>query len=361
VLEIDGAALSGSGMMVRQAVAYAGVTDTSIHMHDVRARRPRPGLRQQHLTAVEAVRALVGGSVEGVSLGSREFTFRPAGGVPTGRHRFDLGTAGSASALSLALLPVLATAAAPVEVELTGGLFQDRAPSAFHLQHVLAPLLRRMGLNVTVDVVRPGYVPTGGGILRLSVTGSRGLRPLDATWPGQVVRVWGIALSSHLHERDVTARMARSAYGALADAGFDADVEQREDGSAEQAGAGLALFVDLSGGCRIGADGAGAPGRPAEKIGSATAHRLLEDLRTGAVLDRFASDQVIAFAALAAGQTRARLAAITEHVRTGLWLAELFGLATSRLDGRLLIVDGGGPIGRVVASGHVHTGSEEQQ
>lgn len=69
-----------------------------------------------------------------------------------------------ATALSLAVLPVLATAAAPVQVELVGGLFQDNAPSAFHLQHVLAPLLGRMGLAVVVTLVRPGYVPTGGGV-----------------------------------------------------------------------------------------------------------------------------------------------------------------------------------------------------
>lgn len=348
MLEIDGAALSGSGMIVRQAVAYAGVSGTAIHMHDVRARRPRPGLRRQHLCAVEAVRAMVGGSTEGAWVGSREFTFRPAGDMPTGRYQFDVGTAGSATALSLAVLPILATAVAPVQVELVGGLFQDRAPSAFHLQHVLAPLLGRMGLAATVAVVRPGYVPTGGGILRLDVSGCRFLTALDAQLPGHVVKVWGIAVSSHLQGRDVSGRMARSAHRVLADAGFDAEVEQREDASALQPGAGLALFVDLSGGCRLGADGAGAPGRPAEAIGSATAHRLLEDLRTGAALDRFASDQIILFAALAAGQTRVRLAAITEHVRTALWLAQLFGLAASRLEGRLLIVDGGGLIGRGV-------------
>lgn len=170
------------------------------------------------------------------------------------------------------------------------------------------------------------------------------LTPLDAQRRGHVDRLWGIALSSHLQARDVSGRMARHAQDKLAKAGFDAEVEQREDTTAAQPGAGLALFADLSGGCRLGADGAGAPGRPAEAIGSATAHRLLDDLGTGAALDRYASDQVIAFVALASGQTQVRLAAVTDHVRPGLRLAELFGLATSQLDGSLLIVDGGGLI-----------------
>ncbi|MED7825563.1 RNA 3'-terminal phosphate cyclase [Streptomyces chiangmaiensis] len=343
LLEIDGAAYSGSGMIVRQAVAYAAVTGTPVHLRHVRAHRPHPGLRRQHLCAVEAVRTLVGGRVEGASLGSREFTFCPAGEVPRGKYAFDVGTAGSATALSLALLPVLATAYEPVGVELTGGLFQDRAPSAFHLQHVLVPLLGRMGLAVTVTLVRPGYVPTGGGVLRLSVRRPGPLVPVEVERPGPVRSVWGIALASHLEERRVSRRMADGARAVLARAGHEARIEERDDTSALQPGAGLALFADLAGGWRLGADGAGAPGRQAEKIGLATAERLLEDLRTGAALDRFASDQIITFTALARGRSRTWLAAVTDHVRTGIWLTNLFGVARASLDGRLLVVEGGGP------------------
>ncbi|MFI7296429.1 RNA 3'-terminal phosphate cyclase [Streptomyces sp. NPDC050121] len=94
-------------MIVRQAVAYAAVTGTPVHLRQVRARRPNPGLRRQHLCAVEAVRTLVGdggpparaksrvGELEGASLGSQEFTFRPGGEAPRGRYAFDVGSAAS--------------------------------------------------------------------------------------------------------------------------------------------------------------------------------------------------------------------------------------------------------------------------
>ncbi|NBM20818.1 RNA 3'-phosphate cyclase [Streptomyces sp. GC420] len=345
-LEIDGATGSGSGMIVRQALAYAAVTGREIHLRHIRARRSRPGLRRQHVCAVQAVRALAGGTLDGASVGSRELTFRPAGDPLGGSYRFDVGTAGSATALSLALLPVLARATAPVRVELTGGLFQDHAPSPFHLQHVLAPLLGRMGLVVAVTPVRPGYVPAGGGVLRLDVLGAGSLEPLDAQEPGAVLSVWGVALASRLRERRVAPRMAEGARAVLARAGFDARIEEREDDSALQPGAGMAVFADLAAGHRIGADAAGAPGRPAETIGRTAAELLLEDLRTGAALDRFASDQIIAFTALARGRSRARLAAVSDHVRTAVWLANLFGLARAELSGTLLVVDGGGPAGR---------------
>jgi RNA 3'-terminal phosphate cyclase len=52
MLEIDGAHGEGGGRLVRTAVALAAVTGTAIRLHDVRARRDRPGLAPQHLTAM---------------------------------------------------------------------------------------------------------------------------------------------------------------------------------------------------------------------------------------------------------------------------------------------------------------------
>jgi RNA 3'-terminal phosphate cyclase (ATP) len=37
-------------------------------------------------------------------------------------------------------------------------VFQDFAPSPYHLEHVLAVLVRRMGAVVHLEVTRPGYV-----------------------------------------------------------------------------------------------------------------------------------------------------------------------------------------------------------
>jgi len=54
MIEIDGSTLSGSGTLLRYAVALATVTSEPIHMINIRAKRPKPGLRPQHLLAVKA-------------------------------------------------------------------------------------------------------------------------------------------------------------------------------------------------------------------------------------------------------------------------------------------------------------------
>ena len=56
-----------------------------------------------------------------------------------------------------------------------------------------------MGLRASLEVARPGYVPTGGGELLLRVAPvERALAPLELVDPGRVEAVEGIALSSHL-------------------------------------------------------------------------------------------------------------------------------------------------------------------
>lgn len=343
MLTIDGSRYSGSGSIVRLAVAFSALTGRAIHMVNARAKREKPGLRPQHIRVVEAVAELVNGRTKGVTPGSQEFTFQP-GPFKTGRHyHWDIGSAGSTTMLGLGILPVLAFAASPVTVELRGGLFQDFAPSVFHLQQVLLPMLERMGLSAEVEMVRPGYVPRGNGILRLTVTPlSKPFQLLAGEETGPVRRLWGIALSSHLEERQVSRRMADAAQDTLTKAGHRAEIEILNDTASLQRGAALALFADTEDAVRLGADRAGALRRSAESIGKRTAGQLLEDLATGATLDRFAADQIIPFAALAEGESRFIIPAVTDHVLTGAWLAEIFLNARVGIEGQCLRILGAG-------------------
>lgn len=343
MLTIDGSRYSGSGTIVRQAVAYSALTGQPIRVVNARSKRDKPGLRPQHIRVVEAIAELVNGRAEGLAQGSQEFTFRP-GPLKTGRHyQWDIGSAGSTTMLALGILPVLAFAGSPVTVELRGGLFQDFAPSAFHLQHVLLPLLRAMGLRAELEIGRPGYVPLGGGILSLIVHPlTESLRSFVKEEVGPVTGVWGIALSSHLEERQVSRRMAESAEGVLRDSGYQADMEIRHDTESPQRGAALAIFADRGSTVRLGADQAGALRRRAEAIGKHVAKQLLEEITSGATLDRFAADQIIPFAALASGESRFIIPAATDHVLTSAWLAETFLGTQVRIDGQRLVIRGSG-------------------
>jgi RNA 3'-terminal phosphate cyclase (ATP) len=343
VLEIDGSRYSGSGTIVRQAVGLAALTGMAVRVVNARIKRPKPGLRRQHAQAVEAIRQLVKGTTEGATPGSREFVFQPGKPQASARYVWDIGSAGSTTALALAVLPVLAFAPSAVSIELHGGLFQDFAPSFYHMEHVLLPLLNRMGFIVSMRMERPGYVPIGQGIWHLSATPGRNrLQPLNLDQAGVVKKIWGVALSSRLKERSVSDRMAETAKHAFSAAGYHADIQVMYDDSALQAGACLAAFADLSSGARIGSDRAGAPRRSSEAIGKYVARQLLEDLQTGATLDRYASDQIVPFAALAAGESRFRIPRLSEHIESNAWLSREFLGAEIQIEGHELVVNGVG-------------------
>jgi RNA 3'-terminal phosphate cyclase (ATP) len=344
MLTIDGSQYSGSGTIVRQAVLYAALTREVVRVVRVRARRPRPGLRAQHLRAIEALRDLSGGALEGAVLGSVEFTFWPGRTAPTGTSfHWDIGSAGSSTVLAQALLPLLLFREEPTVVEVGGGVFQDRAPSAFHMQHVLLPLLSRMGVSAALELKRPGYLPRGGGLVRLAAAPMRApLRRLRLDAGGQVQSIRAIALSSHLAAQRVSERMSEAACVSLNSAGQPCDVRLELDERAPQAGAALSLIAELNTGARLGVDRAGARGRSSEAVGRWAARRLLEELASGAAVDRFAADQIIPFAALAQGETRVTIPMATEHVVTNAWLAEtMLGTGTA-IEGNVLRVRGCG-------------------
>ncbi|MDH5564886.1 MAG: RNA 3'-terminal phosphate cyclase [Nitrospirota bacterium] len=341
MLTIDGSSYSGSGAIVRQAVAFSALTGIPIHLVRARAKRSKPGLRRQHVRVVEAIRELINGKTEGACEGSQEIHFEPGPSVKQEAYRWDIGSAGSTTMLALGVLPVLAFKATPTVIEIHGGLFQDFAPSVFHLQHVILPLLNKMGLKSTLTMERPGYVPTGNGSLSLRVQPvCKTLRPLRLDSQGPVQRIWGIALASHLAERRVSHRMADTVTQRLSQAGYESDIERMEDSTAQQAGAALAVFADCSGEVRLGADRAGAPRRRSEAIGHHVANHLLSDLSTGATVDRFAADQIIPFAALAKGESRFIIPQVTEHVQTSAWLANLFVGAKVHIENQTLTIQG---------------------
>jgi RNA 3'-terminal phosphate cyclase (ATP) len=330
MVEIDGAQQSGSGTIVRSAVALSALLGQPLRLFNARAGRESPGLRPQHLAAVRACAELCGAATTGLDLGSRELTFVPGGRIRGGSFAWDIGTAGSTTMLALSIVPLACFADAPVTARITGGVFQDFAPSPHHLQHVLAPVLRRMGVALDLRVLRAGYVPRGAGLLDLHVTPPRGcLRALTLAEQGQIREVAGIAFASHLAPRRVSERMATACEQRLAQAGLAPAIQRVEDIAALHPGASLAAWATTSTGCRLGADRVGAPRRRAEAIGRWVAETLLADLATGATVDRHLADQLVLFAALAEGASHYRVPDQTAHLHSNLWLIAQFGVPGS--------------------------------
>jgi RNA 3'-terminal phosphate cyclase (ATP) len=341
MIVIDGSSYSGSGTILRYGVALATLMGRALRVTNIRAKRPKPGLRHQHLAAVLACVAFSGGRVDGAEVGSQEIAYYPGPCVNPGRYAFDVGSAGSTTLLSFSLMIPALYAAGPCAFTLTGGLFQDFAPSAFHMKHCLLALLARMGARVSLHAARPGYVPQGQGRLTMTVEPLTGpLQPLRLLRQGKVGTVRGISLASHLAEQRVARRMAHTCTRVLQERGLTANVEIREDTSAAQRGAALMIWTAPHAQGILGAGMAGAQGRSSERIGTSVAADLLTDLSTGATVDRHLADQLVIFAALADGTTSYRIPEVTDHVETNLWLVQEILGAKTDVQGNVVTVQG---------------------
>jgi len=162
MLAIDGSFGEGGGQIIRTSLALSLVTGKSFRVEHVRANREKPGLRQQHLTAVKAAAGIGGAEVEGAAVGSREFTFVP-GSVTPGDYVFSIGTAGSATLVLQTVLPPLMIAARPSTLKLEGGTYNVHAPPYDFLEKTFLPLVNRMGAQVLIELERYGFYPPGGG------------------------------------------------------------------------------------------------------------------------------------------------------------------------------------------------------
>jgi RNA 3'-terminal phosphate cyclase (ATP) len=342
MITIDGGAKSGSGTIVRYSVALASLLGEEIKIENIRAGRDKAGLRAQHLKVLQACQEMCHGVVKNASVGSKEITYKPGEKFNGGEYSWDIGTAGSTTMMAQTLLPLACFARKPSKFRLEGGLFQDFAPSAYHMKYVLVPFLKQLGIRVEFDIIRPGYVPRGGGIIEIRVEPAVKLKPLNLTEQGEISSIKGIALSSHLKEKRVSQRMAGECQRVLSSYGYKAEIEIIEDVGSLQEGAALAIYAETNSGNRIGSDRAGRPGRSSESIGRYVAERFIEDVNTGAVVDRYIADQLIIYAGLAEGVTRYLVPRITEHVETNLWLIEEFLGARIKIDGNLLEINGVG-------------------
>ncbi len=196
-LIVDGSAGEGGGQVLRSSLALAMVTGRRVRIHSIRARRKKPGLRRQHLTALMAARDVCGAEVHGAEVGSREVVFVP-GDVRAGEYRFSIGTAGSTTLVAQTLLPALVLAGGPSRLVLEGGTHNPLAPPFDFLARAYLPLLERMGPKVRSTLRRPGFYPAGGGEMVLEIEPCEKLSGLELVEPGRVRRRTVRSLLAHL-------------------------------------------------------------------------------------------------------------------------------------------------------------------
>jgi RNA 3'-terminal phosphate cyclase (ATP) len=324
MLIIDGSEGEGGGQVLRTSLSLSALTGRPFQMKRIRGNRSRPGLRPQHLTAVQAVATVCQAEVEGAALDSTTLIFRPTRPPQGGDYEFDVTEASpsgrSAGAVTLifqALLWPLLFAAEPTRLRLRGGTQVPFSPSYHYLAHVAAPTFAQLGVpDLQLNLAAWGWMAEGGGTVTAVIPLFSRLQATTFTRP-VVERVEGVAAVTNLPAH-IAQRMARRAYNLLTQAGLTADIQPlRERGTGP--GAGICLWLPQAGFSALGQKGL-----PADKVAETAVSDLLSFLGietagteyAAAAVDPHLADQLLIPMALAYGRSRFTTNQLSQHTLT---------------------------------------------
>lgn len=334
MIEIDGSYGEGGGQLVRTAVALSAVTGKEIKVTNIRKNRPNPGLKQQHLKALETAAKICRARVSGLSPGSSELFFAPVE-IKGGKYGIDIGTAGSITLLLQCIMPALPFAKEKVELTIRGGTDVAWSPTIDYLQHVTFNALEKFGYVGNLTLKKRGFYPRGGGEVlavfepcklhgfhflktETKKKAEKDLKECEGTKDRQNLKeeIMGISHASNLPSH-VPARQAEAAESLLLETGYASRIDIRSC-ELPSTGSGITLWTGYCGGSALGKKGL-----PAEKVGRQAAEEIITELRAGAAVDMHLADQLIPYMALA-GNSSYTVRELTLHAATNIWVTEQF-------------------------------------
>ncbi len=309
MITIDGSQGEGGGQILRTSLALSAITGTPVTIERIRAKRPKPGLQRQHLVAVLAAARVCGGQVEGAELGSKALTFHPQLPI-SGDFHFDIGSAGSCTLVLQTVLPILMHANAPSTVSIRGGTHNGMAPPVEFLAESFLPVLHRTGISATVELVRHGFYPAGGGALRAVIQPGIATAPLELLERGKTIGRHAEALVSNLPAH-VASREAQAVKHALH--WSHDEVDERE---VTADGPGNALLIRLRfANITTVVSAFGELRKSAEKVAQECITDVRRHLETSVPVCEHLADQLLLPLALGAGGTF-RTVKPSEHLTT---------------------------------------------
>ena len=316
LVTLDGSRGEGGGQILRTALSLSLLTGRPFRIVKIRANRSQPGLRPQHLKAVQAAAELGRADALGAEVGSRDLVFRP-GAVEPRDMTIDIGTAGSTGLVLQTLhLPLALRAKTAARVVLTGGTFNPKAPPFPFLEQTWRGHMANLGMPLALAMPSAGFYPRGGGRLEAWIEPAQP-KPWTRTTRGDLLRIRGVAGVANLPD-DIARRLRDRALERLADEGWGVDLEiETVRWPSPGQGAALCLTAEHAGTVAAAFVGIGERGKPSEMVADEAVGELLDYLSVpdGAV-DPHSADQILLPLALAEGRSVYTVSEVTEHLRT---------------------------------------------
>ncbi|CAH8667028.1 unnamed protein product [Schistosoma rodhaini] len=233
----------------------------------------------------------------------------------------------SVSLMLQAVAPVLAFASSPSELLLRGGTDTSFAPPISYMVEVTSHYFRKMGLVCEVKIIRRGFYPLGGGIVKMLLSPLKEpLSPISLLNAGTVETITGYSLVAGKVPLKIAHEVKDEALRCLSKC-FSCPINIdsfQESGDRCQGDVAAFMFViHTSTDCRLAVSGIINPrGHRYRHMVSEACQSLYNYFKTGICCDDYMQDQLIMPMALAKGNSQIRCGPLTLHTKTAIYVAE---------------------------------------
>lgn len=319
IVRIDGSYGEGGGQILRSAIALSIITNKPIEVFNIRAKRPNPGLRAQHVAAINILADIFNARAENVSIGSSSIRFIPSKGINKEYARVDIGTAGSITLVLQALIPAVSISGNRLSIELVGGTDVKWSPSIDYVRYVLRQAYAMLGIRFNIEVKRRGYYPVGNGIVYAGIEPCYNLRSIELVSAPRIepsmVSVCS-NLPKHVADRQIAGALAFLEGNGVRCKAYSSSIEP-----AESPGSSILVYATSDYGPFIGGDAVGEKGKRAEHVGREAAEKFIKSYSSNVTVDPYLADMLVLPLSLAKGKSIYIIDEVTEHLTTNLYVA----------------------------------------
>lgn len=328
MIEIDGAYGESGGQILRTSVGLSAITGKGFKIINIRKGRSNPGLQHQHLACVRAVAELCGTKLV-ARIGDTSLHFEPHK-IKGGNYDINIGTAGAISLVLQSLILPSIHAEKPVSLNIAGGTHVNWSPSMDYMHHVFGYYMKKLGLDISIEVDSYGFYPKGAGLVNVKIKPGTP-KPINLTERGELVGYYASSIASQdLAKAKVAERQLKV---------VDLKLSGKSAQYVRSASTGSSLHLSaLYDNCILGSSAIGERGKKAEDVGKEALNDLRRQTDSNACFDSHMADQILPFLAFAKGESTISVAEITPHVLSNIWVIEQFLPAKFKVEGNVITV-----------------------
>jgi RNA 3'-terminal phosphate cyclase (ATP)/RNA 3'-terminal phosphate cyclase (GTP) len=333
IVEIDGSYGEGGGSLLRLAAGFSHLFNIPIKIINIRANRPKPGLRTQHLLGLRTISDLTKSELSDCKIGTKELTF-----IPNSKKEinpFIHVNISTAASIGLLLQPIQIASLGikgveKIEISLSGGgTFGKWAPSLNYLQAVTYRIFKNLGYRIEIEILKHGFYPKGGAKVKCTIFPSKKpLIPINLIELGDIDLIQGeIIITNQLRRNrdNIGARIRKSIQLQInKKLRIETNIKYRWVQSTSP-GVGLSLWAHTNTGAIISTGTIlGEKNLKSEDLGKIAANEIVKYIENKNPVDDYLSDQLIPLMAYTKEPSRIKVLQITSHTKTNLELVKLF-------------------------------------